>query len=241
MTAGQDRAPLVEILGVTKDYHGLRPLRIEHLAVFPGDRVALLGFDQIAAEVLVNLATGATLPDGGRISIFGRETAGVSDSADWLTLVDRFGIVSARAALLGAMTALQNLALPLTLDVEPLRDDTRARAEKLASAAGLARELWLRQVGELDSAAQMQVRLGRALALDPALLLLEHVSAGLSAAGAATLAQSAASSATERGAAVISIGVDESFARRIANRVLRWEPATGRLRERRGWFGGRLG
>jgi len=31
--------------------------------------------------------------------------------------------------------------------------------------------------------------------------------------------------------------VDERFARQVATRILTWEPATGKLRERRRWFG----
>jgi ABC-type transporter Mla maintaining outer membrane lipid asymmetry ATPase subunit MlaF len=241
VNVGQSRPALVELTGIAKDYRGLRPLRVERLEVFAGDLVGLLGFDQVSAEVFVNLLTGASLPDSGQVSILGRRTEDVSDAAEWLTVVDRFGIVSARAILLEAMTPLQNLAMPFTLDVEPLRDHVRLRAEALAAESGLPASTWNRPVGMLDATAQMQIRLGRALALDPAVVLLEHASAGLDASGAASLAQSVRASAVKRDAAVLSVGVDEPFARAVASRVLRWEPATGRLRERRGWFGGRLG
>jgi ABC-type uncharacterized transport system ATPase subunit len=227
--------------GVSKDYRGLRPLRVDRLEVFPGDLVGLVGFDQIAAEILVNLLTGASLPDAGRISIFGRATADVTDASDWLTVVDRCGIVSARAVLLDAMTPLQNLAMPFTLDVEPLAAVVRARAEELAFEAGVPRSALDRPVATLDAAAQMRIRLGRALALGPAILLLEHASAGLDAEGAAGLAQSVRDSARKRGMAVLTIGVDEAFARVVAARVLAWEPATGALKARRRWFGGRVG
>ena len=83
---------------MSKDYRGLRPLRIAELRVAAGDHVAILGLDQASAEVFVNLATGATLPDAGDIRVFGRATSAIDDSADWLATVDRFGIVSERAA-----------------------------------------------------------------------------------------------------------------------------------------------
>jgi ABC-type transporter Mla maintaining outer membrane lipid asymmetry ATPase subunit MlaF len=239
--ARQGRPALVEISGISKDYHGLRPLRVEHLDVLAGDRIALVGFDHVAAEVFVNLLTGASLPDGGRIAIFGRSTADVTDAADWLTVVDRFGIVSARAVLLDAMTPLQNLAMPFTLDVEPLGPEVRVRAEALAAECGLPTSIWERKVGTLDTVAQMRIRFGRAVALDPAIVLLEHVSAGLDTTGAASFAQMVCASAAARGAAVLSLGVDEGFARSVASRVLVWEPRTGKLQARRGWFGGRFG
>jgi predicted ABC-type transport system involved in lysophospholipase L1 biosynthesis ATPase subunit len=241
VTVGREPPALVRLAGIAKDYRGLRPLRVERLEVFAGDLVGLIGFDQVSAEVFVNLLTGASLPDSGQVWIFGRHTADVSDATDWLTVVDCFGIVSARAVLLDALTPLQNLAMPFTLDVEPLRDEVRVRAEALARESGLPASVWNRPVGMLDANAQMQIRLGRALALDPGVVLLEHASAGLDASGAASLAQSVRASAAARGAAVLSLGVDEAFARAVGSRVLRWEPATGKLRERRGWFGGRLG
>ncbi len=241
MTVGQEAPALVRVAGIAKDYRGLRPLRVERLDVFAGDLVGLLGFDQVSAEVFVNLLTGASLPDSGAVWIFGRRTADVSDAAEWLTVVDRFGIVSARAVLLDALTPLQNLAMPFTLDVEPLREDVRVRAEALARESGLPASMWNRPVGMLDANAQMRIRLGRALALDPTVVLLEHASAGLDASGAASLAHSVRAGAAARGTAVLSLGVDEPFARAVASRVFRWEPATGKLRERRRWFGGRLG
>ena len=71
---------ILELDGVTKQYGALRPLRVEHLVVAAGEQVALLGFDQPAAEVLINLITGASLPDTGLVRVFGRSTAGISFS-----------------------------------------------------------------------------------------------------------------------------------------------------------------
>ena len=142
----------------------------------------MLGFDQPSAEVFVNLATGATLPDAGEVSVFGRPTAAIADSADWLATVDRFGIVSERAVLLDA----------LTVDPEPgdavhagdrAAARRRARARRGAGARGRAAggDRGTRRSRELDAAGRLRVRFGRAIALDPAVLLLEHASASVAA------------------------------------------------------------
>src|SRR3954469_1069852 len=125
-------APLLELSSVSKNYGALRPLRIEQLVLSPGDQVALLGLDQPAAEVLINLLTGASLPDAGHVRIFGRSTAEIVDSADWLTTLDRFGIVSERAALLEPMTVIQNMAVPFSLAIEPPPPDIIRQASALA-------------------------------------------------------------------------------------------------------------
>jgi ABC-type transporter Mla maintaining outer membrane lipid asymmetry ATPase subunit MlaF len=230
------RDPVVEIVGVTKDYRGLRPLRIQQLAVAAADSVALLGFDAASAEVLVNLLTGATLPDAGDVRVFGRSTSSIADSADWLATVDRFGLVTGRAVLLDQLTAIQNLAMPFTLDVEPPPEAVRRRAETLASEVGLPASAWDAAVAELSAADRARLRLGRALATGPAVLLIEHASAGLARADARHLAAQIRRIGDRRGIASIAATADESFAHAVATRVLRLDAATGRLAERRGWF-----
>ena len=47
--------------------------------------------------------------------------------------------------------------------------------------------------------------------------------------------------AARRGAAVVAMTADDRFARAVATRVLRWDPASGQLAPARGWFRSRLG
>ena len=232
---------VLEIDGVVRNYGGLRPLRIRQLVVGAAERVALLGFDQVAAEMFVNLVTGQSLPDTGEIRLFGRATREISDSRDWLHFVDQFGIVSQRAVVLEPLTVGQNLAMPFTLSVEPLADEIREKAASLAREIGLNADAFSVTAGSLDAAAKMRLRLGRALALGPSMLLLEHASAGLSPADAAALGSDIAAIAGARGIAAVALTVDEPFARSFAHRVLRWDAASGRLSSRGGWFGRRFG
>src|SRR5512140_115055 len=103
---------------VRKSYQGLRPLRIQELIVRRGESVALKGFDAGAAEVLVNLVTGASVPDEGEVAVLGSPTSSISDADAWLASLDRFGIVTPRAVLLEQLTLLQNLGMPLSLDID---------------------------------------------------------------------------------------------------------------------------
>lgn len=193
------------------------------------------------AEVFVNLLTGATVPDRGEIRIFGRATTAIETSSDWLTVVDRFGIVSHRSALLEGMTVVQNLAMPFTLDVEPPPAEVVARATKLASEAGIGEAAWMRPVAELDAIGRVRLRLARALALDPGILLLEHANAGVARTDVRALGQAIHEIATRRRCASIVVTADEAFAGATSTRALRLQPATGQLvkfhdRERRRWW-----
>jgi ABC-type transporter Mla maintaining outer membrane lipid asymmetry ATPase subunit MlaF len=228
---------VIELSDVSKDYRGLRPLRIVRLAVEPGEHVAIVGLDQPAAEVFLNLLMGATLPDRGDVRVFGRPTSSIADSSEWVAFVDRFGVVSERAVLLEHLSVIQNLAVPFTLEIEPPPADVRERAAALAKEVGIDEPTSRRAVGDLDRALRARVRLARALALDPAVLLVEHLSAGVPRRDVPALGRSIRSVAARRGAAIVVATADVAFARAIARRVLTFDPATGLLSERRRWLG----
>ena len=124
--------PVLQITGVEKRYQSLRPLRIQELTIAAAERVAVSGFDAGAAEVLVNLVTGASLPDRGEVRVLGHRTADIVGGDEWLASLDRFGIVSPRGVLLEAATIEQNLAMPLTLEIDPVPPDVAARVVDLA-------------------------------------------------------------------------------------------------------------
>ena len=229
--------PVLEVAGVVKDYRGLRPLRLERLELAAGGILAVLGLDQPAAEILVNLITGTTLPDRGYVRVFGQSTADIKDSSEWMKVVDRFGILSPRAVLLEALTVVQNLAIPFSLDVEPPSPDLRARAIDLADEVGLDASTWDARVADLDPVSAARVRLGRALALDPDVLLLEHPTAAVPGETVIAYGRQLHGVIERRGVSALALTADRSFAETIARRVLTLEPATGRLTEKGpGWF-----
>ena len=231
---------LLHLSAIVKDYHNLRPLRIDDLALDRGGHVAILGLDRPAAEVLVNLVTGATLPDTGTVNLFGRSSAAIADGTEWLAIVDRFGIVSARAVLLDSLSVAQNLAMPFSLDIEPLVGELRGRAIGAGREVGLEDAHWDRAAAELPPAARVRLRLARALALDPAIVLLEHPTADVARDEVVSLGGEIRAILERRGVAALTLTADPEFASAVAETVLALDPATGRLApRRRRWFGRR--
>jgi ABC-type transporter Mla maintaining outer membrane lipid asymmetry ATPase subunit MlaF len=231
-----NRIPALEILDVSKDYRGLRPLRLERLSMAAGERIAISGIDRAAGEVLVGLITGAALPDRGEIRVHGRRTSDIAGDAEWLAWLDRFGVVSHRAALLDASTVAQNLALPFTLEIDPIGEDVGERVTALALEAGLDTAVLDEQAARLSAAARLRVHLGRALALDPALLLLEHPTVGFGKGESRPFGDLVARAARTRSLSVLTISEDDDLSRAVADRRFRLEPATGALRSARRWL-----
>jgi ABC-type transporter Mla maintaining outer membrane lipid asymmetry ATPase subunit MlaF len=225
------QVPVIRIESLVKSYGGLRPLRLRHLAIDAGDRVGLAGFDQTMAEVFVNLTTGATLPDQGDVAIFGRATSAIADSSEWLATVDRFGIVSERIVLLDQLTAAQNIAMSLTLDIDPLTEEIRESVAALGVEAGLTREALDSPVGNAPTGLRLRVRLARAIAAHPAVLLIEHPRAGLAEHEVPAFAADLARLSDARRLAVVVLAADPDHARPFAPRVLVLNGGTGELTE----------
>jgi ABC-type transporter Mla maintaining outer membrane lipid asymmetry ATPase subunit MlaF len=229
-------APVLQIRQVRKQYHGLRPLRMIELTVDAGERVALSGIDAGAAEVLVNLVTGASVPDEGEVVVFGQSTASITDGDTWLASLDRFGIVTPRAVLLGAATLQQNLAMPLTLDIEPVKPEVAARVAALAQDVGI--DQWLeRPMAALDPEIQARAHLARAIALDPALLILEHPTAGLAPGQGKAFGEIVARVSAARSLTTLIVSQDADFSSAAATRRLALDPASGEVKpvRRRFW------
>jgi ABC-type transporter Mla maintaining outer membrane lipid asymmetry ATPase subunit MlaF len=183
-----DPPAALELHDVEKQYGALRPLRVRNLNIQPRTSTTLIGLDLPAAETFVNLITGAVLPDKGEVVTLGRHTSAIVDSDDWLKFVEQFGFVSDRIALLDAMTAEQNLAIPFSLEIDPIPAEVLSRVHALAAEVGIApSDLGLR-VGEASPMLRARVRLARALALDPLVLVLEHPTAALAPEDATPLA-----------------------------------------------------
>jgi ABC-type transporter Mla maintaining outer membrane lipid asymmetry ATPase subunit MlaF len=221
--------PVVLCNGVVKDYRGLRPLRLLDFCVPAGDRVVLGGIDVIGAEVVTNLINGATLPDQGEVHVFGQATHTVTDGELWLASLDRFGIVTARAVLLEAMTVRQNVALPLTIDIDPVPDALVSEVDALAIEAGIE-ETWLdRPAHQAPVPVRMRIHLARSIALSPRLLLLEHPTAALESSDRPAFADDVRRVVETRALTMLACSQDREFARRVATRHLQLHPGTGAL------------
>ena len=226
---------LVQIRKVIKDYRSLRPLRVDSLDLHAGQTLALCGFDRMTAEILIDLITAAIVPDSGDITVFGQLTTAIADRESWLQTLDRFGLLTERAVLVEQFTVEQNLAIPYSLSVEDLSADLKTRVAALAEEIGFAPSDLHRQSGVLPPLGRLRLRLGRALAMNPSVLLAEHPNATLVPEEAASFAADLQRIVRARGISALVLTANEDFARAAADEVLVLHPATGTLKSSSVW------
>lgn len=234
MTGG---APLLQIRGLVKQYGGLRPLRVAELDIDAGDRVVLSGLDRQSAEMFMHLVTGAALPDEGGVRIAGTDTRDISTDTDWLLSLDRFGMVTHRSVLLDSLTVAANLALPITLSIDPMDPGVRTQVGALASLVGLPQTTLDAPVSTLDSLARVRLHLARALAATPQIVLLEHPTAELKDDDERrTFGETLKAAAESRQLGWLAISEDTTFARASGGSVRRLLPANGVVTRERSWW-----
>lgn len=225
-----EREPLIVVADVVKAYGAVSPLRIGHLVVSATDRVTLLGCDRAAAETIVHLITGAAVPDEGSVRVGGRDTRSIATDTEWLSSLDRFGIVTDRAVLLESLPVAANLAIPLTLAIDPMSAETRAQVEGLADLVGLRRASLDDATTSLTPLDRARLHLARAFAPAPEVLLLEQATSAIADRGARMeFGRVLAAAAGARRTGWLALTDDADFARAAGGRLVRFNPTTSEL------------
>jgi ABC-type lipoprotein export system ATPase subunit len=137
--------------------------------------------------------------------------------------------------LLDQLTVAQNLAVPFSLELDPIPDRIRADVGRLAEEVGLHDADLHCPVSEIGPAARLRVRLARAVALNPRVLLGEHPNASIPADEVPAVAADLSRVITSRQLASITLTADRTFAAAVAEQVLTLQPASGELVIAAGW------
>ena len=160
---------LLEATDVSKRYGAVVALESASLHVRPGESHALMGANGAGKSTLVKILTGAVRPDGGTITVRGKERT-VHSPAE----ARRGGLVSVyqEPALIPDLDISSNLRLTET-PFGPFREWIQTLGLERLDLSSMARDLPLASLRIID--------LARALAIEPDVLMLDEITAALPA------------------------------------------------------------
>jgi len=160
--------------GVTKRFGGLVAVDNVSISVKKGEFVGLIGPNGAGKTTLFNCISGYYKPDKGRIYFKGIDVTGKPPYVlAKLGMGRTFQIVKP----LPRLTVLENVIISVLLKTEDI-EDAYKKAVDMLDYVGL-RDKMLLPARSLNVAEKKRLELARALALDPELLLLDEVVAGL--------------------------------------------------------------
>lgn len=193
-----------------------------NFAVRAGEAVAVVGASGSGKSTLLGLLAGLDVPTGGTVRIQGEDLFAMDEDRRAALRGRLVGFVFQSFQLLPALTALENVMLPLELAGKPA---ARQEAAQWIERVGLATRL-SHYPKHLSGGEQQRVALARAFASRPSLLLADEPTGNLDAATGEAIIELMFSLNGEQGTTLILVTHDEAIARRC-DRSLRI--AGGRL------------
>jgi sulfate/thiosulfate transport system ATP-binding protein len=207
---------VADFSGLTKRFGRTDVLRGIDLGVEKGELVALLGPSGSGKTTLLKIIAGLEWPDAGRL---------VVDGADWLQLAAqdrRIGFVFQHYALFPHMSVRDNLAFGLTVRPRaerPGKSVIAAKVDELLHFLQIA-HLADRYPTQLSGGQRQRVALGRALAIEPKVLLLDEPFGALDAAIRRDLRRWLRGVHEATGSTTIFVTHDQEEAFELADRVV---------------------
>ena len=197
--------PVLALRGLERVYKteagDLPVLRGVDLDVYPGEVVGLIGPSGSGKSSLLHSAGLLERPDAGLVALEGRDCSKLSERARTRIRLGTVGFVYQFHHLLPEFSALENVAMPLTIAGKGRRE-AEARARELLESLGLGHRL-NRQPAQMSGGEQQRVAIARALANRPKLLLADEPTGNLDPATSTAVFQALYQVCREQGVAAV--------------------------------------
>jgi putative ABC transport system ATP-binding protein len=171
--------PIIAVEHVTKqvqDSSGLLTILHEiDFTLAPRQSAAIVGASGSGKSTLLSIIAGLDTPTTGTVRLAGHDLFVLDEDARAAVRASRLGFVFQSFQLLGNLTALENVMLPLELQG---RSDARALATEMLQRVGLGERL-SHYPKVLSGGEQQRVALARAFVVKPSVLLADEPTGSL--------------------------------------------------------------
>jgi putative ABC transport system ATP-binding protein len=211
-----DMRPIVEAAGLVKqvrsDGRDLNIVDNVSFCVFPGESVAIVGVSGSGKSTLLGLLAGLDTPSAGKVTLDGADMTALDEDGRAAVRARCVGFVFQSFQLLPALTAIENVMLPLELAGAA---DARAAAAGLLDRVGLGARL-AHYPKQLSGGEQQRVAIARAFVTQPKLLLADEPTGNLDAATGERIASLMFDLNRERGTTLLLVTHDGAISGRCS-------------------------
>jgi phospholipid/cholesterol/gamma-HCH transport system ATP-binding protein len=162
---------------VSKAFGALKVLDDISFEIPAGRAFCLLGRSGTGKSVALRHIVALVRPDSGKVFVEERDMTTLA-GRDLAAVRKRMGFLFQNAALFDSMSVGDNVAFPMRRHTDWPDADIRERAKKKLADVGLDKD-FDKMPGDLSGGMKKRAGLARAMALDPAILLVDEPSAGL--------------------------------------------------------------
>lgn len=157
----------------------VRALRGVDVEIAPGELTLLVGPSGCGKTTLISILAGTLEPTGGEVTVLGKDLARLSKREKGLFRAQNVGFVFQQFNLLPALTAAENVAVPLVINGQSKRA-ALAQAIDTLNSVGLADKLDSFPP-QLSGGQQQRVAIARALVHKPRLLVCDEPTSAIDA------------------------------------------------------------
>jgi putative ABC transport system ATP-binding protein len=210
---------IVKAEGLTKQVttpdHALTIVKHADFAVRASEAVAILGASGSGKSTLLGLLAGLDVPTSGRVWIGGEDLFSLTEDGRARLRGQMVGFVFQSFQLLPALTALENVMLPLELAGGA---DAAARARTVLDRVGLAERLG-HYPRQLSGGEQQRVAVARAFVTEPRLLFADEPTGNLDSTTGEHIIDLLFEMNRERGTTLVLVTHDADLAKRCGRRI----------------------
>jgi len=200
---------------VTDSSGTLAILRDIDFAVPPRQTLAIVGASGSGKSTLLSIIAGLDTPSQGTVRLAGRDLFALNEDERAQLRAEQVGFVFQSFQLLGNLTALENVMLPLELAG---RRDARAAATEMLGRVGLGERL-RHYPKVLSGGEQQRVALARAFVVQPAVLLADEPTGSLDFATGEKVMELMFDLNREQGTTLVLVTHDPAIAQRCERRI----------------------
>ena len=200
---------------VTDSTGTLQILRDIDFALKAKETAAIVGASGSGKSTLLSIVAGLDTPTSGTVRLAGQDLFAIDEDDRAALRAQKVGFVFQSFQLLGNLTALENVMLPLELAD---RKDARTAATEMLGRVGLSQRLHS-YPKVLSGGEQQRVALARAFVVHPAVLLADEPTGSLDFATGEKIMELMFDLNREQGTTLVLVTHDKSIAARCDRRI----------------------